>query len=153
MDVFSRIPEAKLYIAGLGKEEKWLLEDYQHYANICDLGFLNVQSEEFLTLMGKVSFCILPSASEGMSTSVLTCMRHGLIPVITQSCGIDVEDYGYLIEDYHVEAVKKIVQQLLQVPSEELKRRSQSVFATANQRYSLEAFADGMNRFVDSFVK
>ena len=153
LDVFCKIPEAKLYIAGLGAGEKWLLNDYQQYDNIIDLGFLDVQSDSFLDLMGKVSYCILPSASEGMSTSVLTCMRHGLIPVITPSCGIDVEDYGYLIEDYHVEALSQLIRELMEVPKDELERKSQAVFVDANRRYSLEAFAEGMREFVDSFVK
>ncbi len=153
LDVFCKIPEAKLYIAGLGAGEKWLLNDYRQYENIIDLGFLNVQSQAFLELMGNVSYCVLPSASEGMSTSVLTCMRHGLIPVITPSCGIDVEDYGYLIEDYHVEALSQLIRELMEVPQDELERKSQAVFIDANRRYSLEAFAEGMQEFVDSFVK
>jgi len=153
LDVFCKIPEAKLYIAGLGAGEKWLLNDYQQYGNIIDLGFMDVQSQAFLDLMGKVSYCILPSASEGMSTSVLTCMRHGLIPVITPCCGIDVEDYGYLIEDYHVEAVEQLIRKLMQVPEQEVARRSQAVYDDANKRYSLEAFAQSMGDFVDSFVK
>lgn len=153
LDVFKDIPEANLYIAGLNSGEKWLLDDYRRYKNIKDMGFVNVQSEKFLDLMKKVSFCILPSASEGMSTSVLTCMRHGLIPVITPSCGIDVKDYGYFIEDYHVGVVAKLVRELMQISEEELLQKKQAVFVDANKRYSLEAFDEGLRDFVDSFVK
>ena len=153
LDVFKGLPTAKLYIAGLQSSEKWLLDGYRQCDNIVDLGFLDVRSAEFLELMTKISYCILPSASEAMSTSVLTCMRHGLIPVITPACGIDVEGYGYLIEDYHVEAITMLVIALMQVPEKERYRRKQAVFADANEKYSLETFSNKMRDFVRSFAE
>ena len=152
LDVFRDIPEAKLYIAGLRDGEKWILNDYKRCDNIINLGFLDVQSIEFLKLTEKIPYCILPSASEGMSTSVLTCMRHGMIPVITPACGIDVADYGYLIEDYHIEAVTQKVQELMQVPKTERQRRRQAAYDDANEKYSLEAFSCGMQEFIKSLV-
>ena len=53
---------------------------------------------------------------------MLTCMRHGLIPVVTPNCGIDVEDYGYVVEDYHVEYMIGLVNKLMSVPTAELER-------------------------------
>jgi len=150
LDVFKDIPDAKLYVAGLSDREKWILEDYGSYTNIINLGFLDVQSKHFLRLVNEVTYCILPSASEGMSTSVLTCMRHGLIPVITSSCGIDVNNYGYIIDDYHVEPLKKLLQDLMRVPDVELRQKQCAVFKYANIRYCLENFAQEIRTLVDS---
>lgn len=107
LDVFKRNKELNLYIAGLGNNEKWLVEKYKDSKNIIDLGFINVQSNEFNKIMDKVAFVILPSASEGMATSVLTCMKHGIIPVVTPYTGIDVENIGIVLNDYKVEYIEK----------------------------------------------
>ena len=79
----------KLIIAGIQQGE--LKKLYPIPKNVVHIGFINLKSERFLNLMNEASFILFPSCSEGMASGVLTCMNHGLIPIITKECGIDIE--------------------------------------------------------------
>lgn len=107
IDAFSELPEYNLYICGLSPRERRLFNINKK--NIHDLGFVDVNTPSFIQLVDSCSYVILPSCAEGMSTSVLTCMNHGLIPVVTQECGIDLHEWGIYILDYRVEAIKELI--------------------------------------------
>ncbi len=144
VEAFKGIPDAMLLICGMPEDEEWILGDYKKYKNIFNMGFVDVQSQKFLDMVDKACFEILPSASEGMSTSVLTCMRHGLIPVVTKECGITVDDCGFYLDDYHVEYLDKMIRFLMRQPDDKLKILRKFSYKRANQEYTLEGFH---NRF------
>lgn len=66
--------------------------------NVHAIGWLQPRSPQFYRLMRTCNFCILPSCSEGQSQSVVECMNQGLIPVVTREAGVDIDDYGVIIE-------------------------------------------------------
>lgn len=150
LDVFKDIPQADLYICGLSENDAVVLKAYQRYTNIHNCHFVQVDSDDYLALIDKVSYCVLPSASEGMSTSVLTCMRHGILPVVTRSTGIDVYDFGWYIEDYHVEQVEKLIRSLMHISDAELDRRRFAVYQYANQEFSLDAYNMRIKKWIES---
>lgn len=152
LDVFSLLPETKLFICGLSETEKWLFDRYKNCKNIIDMGFILVQSNDYLSLLDRVSFVIHPSACEGMSTSVLTCMRHGLIPVVTPYCGIDVFDFGYLLDDYKVEYVLGFIKKLLAISDLEILNKKEKSFYYANSHFSLKEFEINFNRCLKNIL-
>ncbi len=107
IDVFNELPEYDLFICGLQPKERRLFNINRK--NIHDIGFVYVNTPEFIQLMDNCSYVILPSCSEGMATSVLTCMNHGLLPIVTRECGIDLQEWGIYLEDYRVEYIKEII--------------------------------------------
>jgi glycosyltransferase involved in cell wall biosynthesis len=139
IDVFNELPEYTLYICGLKPKERRLFDINKK--NIHDLGFICVNTSDFIQLMNNCSYVVLPSCSEGMATSVLTCMNHGLIPIITRECGIDLQEWGTYLEDYRVDYIKKIIisysnydQIILERYHKEVYEYSQSKFVIS--RYS-----------------
>ena len=140
LDVFSKNKGLNLYIAGLNKKEEWLLKQYKNCKNIINCGFIDVQSDNFIELINKVGFVILPSASEGMSTSVLTCMKHGLIPVVTRNVGIDVDNIGIFLEDYKIEYLDKKINEIINMDDKLIRNLYNNLITEVKDKYELQIF-------------
>jgi len=83
------------------------VEEFSH-RNVKYHGFVDANSDAMSEIMRVASYVILPSCSEGCSTSVLTCMAWGCIPVVTEECGITFPS-AVMIENGTVEAVNKAI--------------------------------------------
>ena len=66
--------------------------------NIIHHGFLNLKSISARKIIESCHFLISPSCSEGQSTSVLAGMTCGLIPILTEECGINIDENIYLLK-------------------------------------------------------
>ncbi len=148
LDVFKNNQDINLYIAGLNKSERWLLRDYKDCSNIIDCGFINVKSEKFLKLINKVGFVILPSASEAMSTSVLTCMKHGLIPIVTPNTCINTENIGILLEDYKVDYIKNKLLAAANMNDGLIKQIYDNLLAEVKNKYELKYFENDFSKII-----
>ena len=115
--------------------------------NIVDCGFIDVESDKFLELVKICPFVLLPSCSEGMSTSLLTCMRHGLIPVTMRGTGMDeLEDYCEFFEDYHISAIEDKLEKLISFDRKKILEHSNKIYQYANNNFTLEAYTKGLKR-------
>jgi len=99
LEAFLKRPDITLHIATTIDQEILTAYGSQLYSapNIILEGFIPIRSARFKKLTSLVSFVVLPSASEGTATSVTTCMRAGLIPLVTEESGIDVSSASQLI--------------------------------------------------------
>jgi hypothetical protein len=113
--------------------------------NIHWVGFIPVGSPKFNEVVSKCGYVILPSCSEGCATSATTCMRKGLIPVVTKETGIDIGDFGYLIETCIIERIRNKLVEISQANQFEFYRR-------ANDTYK-ESFKYTQENFTSSFKK
>lgn len=109
VETFQALPDHHLFICGPEEPE---FEQVYHLRsdppkNIHWIGFVDVAGEQFRKITSDCSYIILPSCSEGIATSVTTCLRRGLIPLVTKETGIDTEGFGYVIEDpYNLAALR-----------------------------------------------
>jgi len=152
IDTFKENLEVNLYICGLNKQEKMEM-NMGEYPNIVDLGFVDVNSELFLWLVNQCSYVILPSCSEGMATSVLTCMNHSLIPVVTKETGIDIFDFGIEIGDFHVEHMKNIIKRACSLSDEEVENMHKKVFQYAREKFTIERFTGEFDMTMEEILK
>jgi glycosyltransferase involved in cell wall biosynthesis len=154
IDVFNRLPHLNLFIAGLSESDRRLMPKFNRKdGNIFDLGFIQVQSDAFIKLMEQCTYIILPSCSEGVSTSAITCMNHGLIPVLTPACGIDLSGLGFVIEDVHIENLQLQVAQLAQRSPAENEALSRRVTCYSRERFSLSQYFFSMSENLDALLK
>lgn len=139
-DVFSQLPECTLSLYGINEKELPLLKKIcPHNVNIC--ANINVQSEEFLIeLVKKNAFIILPSCSEGMSTGVVTCMLHGLIPIVSKESGLLDSKLVTFLEEFSVEYITNIIKNIISTEDEKLIEQSEKIIEYTSQTYSLKAF-------------
>jgi len=116
IDAFLDLPEMSLEIYG-PESDKLFFEFYgdkiKSSTNIFYGGFIDTNSSKFKQICERNSFQVFMSCSEGMATSVLTCMSNGIIPIVSYETSLDVEDFGFIIkeESFHKmkEKIKKNV--------------------------------------------
>ena len=154
---FEKHPELNLHICGdLSREDRFynytkakLLES----PNIHYHGFVDVNSDRFKELMDAGVFSILPSCSEGIATSVLTTMANGgMIPIVTKNSGIDIHDYGILIEELTLPAIEKAIAASQKLSLEEINRRSAKIISHARQNFTIENFSENLKKILIKYL-
>jgi len=119
--------------------------------NIFYHGFVEVGSKKFYDVVKKNTFVVLPSCSEASATSIATCIRTGLIPVITRDVGYDVEDYGFLLEQYDVDYIKNYINELFLKDKDEIKMKSLGAFK-ASFSYTEKSFEESFEKAVVDLI-
>jgi glycosyltransferase involved in cell wall biosynthesis len=141
VEAFRERPDLNLHVCGHLGEEKLFLDSLNAPQNIHFHGFLDISSENFFKLGRQCGFVILPSASEGTSTAVLTAMGVcGLIPVVTQQCGVDFPDIGFLIEELSVSSVLEAVDGASSTNLLTVKAAANRISQDTAMRYGLSEF-------------
>ena len=156
IESFAELPDLELYICTPAKEKEFNLfykSTLSRSRNIHWMGFVLVGEKTFNWLTSQCGYVILPSCTEGTATSVVTCMRKGLIPIVTHNTGIDLGDFGYLIEDISIETLKSQLRKISRTPRKEFIRRSiKSYFASFN--YTQAKFSESFEKaLIDALLK
>lgn len=145
VEAFAQIPDARLVIAGPNSDTAfWKLfgERIRQAGNIEYEGFLQVGGDRYRQLMARCSWVILPTAAEGLCTSITTTMRSGLVPISTFESGVALDGCGYrLVSDPRqlIEDIRTAVTQLAHASDDEYARRVGATLVKA-QDYSQAAF-------------
>lgn len=151
VEVFRKHPDWKLYMCGREIDEECKRLGLSLSQNIINCGFIDVQSDRFLELVELCPFTLLPSCSEGMSTSLLTSMRHGQIPVTTRGTGMDdLEQYCEYFEDYHISEIEKKLEELVMMDKEHIAQYSDRVYQFANENFTLENYTKQFRRCIEN---
>lgn len=147
VEVFNNHPEWELYLCGVGitdiinKELNLKLK----YNNIHDCGYINVNSNSFLELVNKCSFIIQPSCSEATSTAILTGMRHGLIPIVSQGNGFEAfKEYCLFFDGFHLEDVELAIKRATEFSNDEIRERSEQIYDYAKDVFTLKRYTESM---------
>lgn len=141
IEAFKQTTELRLYVCG--GMEKYIIENGSVPENVIDCGKVNVQSNEFLNLANKCMFVILPSCSEASPSSVLTCMRHGIIPIVSRGLGLDeLKEYCFFLESFKIEYINRMINFISHIDKNTLDLLSQKIYAYANEMFSLQHFKE-----------
>lgn len=154
IDSFRLLPDCSVdfYAYGFDASEKKLFRKLKA-ENTNDCGMINVQGAEFIrSVVDRHCFIIMPSCSEGMNTSVATCMAHGIIPIVTKECGFEHCEHIILLEDYKVETICKCVKAVLAMSDEEVLRMSKGAYRYAQKLFSLENFDKSFRKIMDQII-
>ena len=141
LEVFSRV-DAHLWICQLLMPEfaRTYRRELEELANIHYVGWVPVRSPEFRALVERCAYTILPSCSEGCAGSVVECMHHGLIPVVSRESFVETSDYGITLRDCSIETIAQTVEELSQRPTGWLEEMSQQTLRAAESEFSESAF-------------
>lgn len=150
LEVFEKRPDLELYIGAPSGEE-----DFNVFANkiinkspnIHNLGFVDVTSEKFINVTKECAFVVLPSSSEGCATSVTTCMRRALVPIVTIEAGIDIGSFGILVEDGTVEAVGDSIDKASKINKDEVIRRAEASYSES-EKYTHKSFSISVDKAI-----
>ncbi len=128
-------------------------EALQNRSNIHLIGWLQARSSQYYGVMNRCNWAILPSCSEGGAQSIIECMNQGLISMVSQACGLDIGDYGVMLNPCTVEDIAEIVQGLSQRSPEWCEERSRRTRKAAVTEFSETAFLQNMNDAIQAIIK
>lgn len=142
IEAFSRLPELELYIGAPQTEEDFnaiMKPMLDASPNIHFIGFMDVKGGVFEDISKEAGYVILPSSSEGCATSVTTCMRRGLIPIVTVETGVDVGDFGYMLKSIDMEYLLDTLRSISAADRSEFLRRVRATYEES-AKYTQENF-------------
>lgn len=148
IEAFLTLSDLELYICAPKTEadfNKVYKEILAKSSNIHFVGFIQVGGDIFNQLTSECGFVVLPSCSEGTATSVTTCMRRALIPIVTFESGIDLEDFGYLIKDIDPKVLADQIRQASQIPPAEFIQKSVKTYINSF-RYTQSGFSQSFEK-------
>lgn len=152
LDVFKQIPQCTLNIYGLSPHEEVLYKKLKS-ANTINKGRINVLSEKFIQVITQNAFVILPSCSEGMNTGVATCMKHGMIPIVTKEAGFDSNDIIITLNDYRIETIKETIERLIKYSDLEIITMREKAYKYANSEFSLEKYTFTFSNIMNNILQ
>lgn len=145
LDVFMKHPEWRLDVVGNVESETDFMRAYptlEQAPNIRLHGFLIPSSRRFSLILDRCDAIILPSCSEGTSTSVLTCTCSGLFPIISPNCGVSLpEGTGTWIESLTPEGVESAIRRFRDKPWNDVRDEADAIRAFHDTRHSRNAFS------------
>jgi len=156
LDVFADMPDYQLTVCGPVTEEPDFTRAYHkelyQTPNIRTLGWIDIASPQFLEIARGCLALVYPSCSEGQSTSVVTCLHAGLIPVISYECGLDVAGFGTILRECSIAEIKAAIRAISSLPREELARRSRQAWEYARATHTREAFAQEYRKIISTII-
>lgn len=152
---FSQHPELTLHIVGSIEEDVGEALKGIITPNIILHGFMNVNSDEFLSIVSKCNFMLYPSGSEGGAPgAVLNGMRNGLIPITAQWGHVDeFFYYGYIMKDISLTSLSDGIQWSQSLSPEEVTRRKILCAEHVKRTYNLERFEVEFRQYMNKIIR
>ena len=157
LDVFSLHPEWMLNVVGPveSTEQDFLLAypDLHNRKNIRMHGSLRPSSDKFSRILDESDALLFPSCAEGASSSVLTCCRAGIYPIISRNSGVDLPDgCGTWIETLDVAGVESAIRVFLAKDENDVIREADAISSFIRERHSRDAFTKEMTRILKTLT-
>lgn len=135
LEAFAGLPDYHLTVCAplhLEKEfEHAFAQELYRTPNIHTAGWVDVTSPAFAELVARCAALIYPSCAEANAGSVVTCMQAGLMPIISQECGVDVEPFGEVLPDCSIASLRAAVERTAHLPPVELEQRCRAAWEHA----------------------
>jgi len=145
LEVFKELPNLNLHVCGpIDNEPKFkncYHEELYNYNNIHTYGYLDIGSETFKDIIKQCAFIIFPSCSEGEPSSIINVVLYGLIPIVTNTAGIRIKDFGIKIKELTHESIKESVIKAVNISEDEIKKRSLKCANDTINNHSIEKFS------------
>jgi len=151
IEYFIKHPELNLYIASNFEKEINFLEIYKNelkQKNIELIGYLNINSEKYLNLINKCDFTILPTCSEGQSTSLINMMRSGLIPITTIYSGLENLEDLILIKDNNLKSIDNAIKKSQKLTLKEINFKRNKLINYSKENYSLKNYENSLKTII-----
>ena len=119
--------------------------------NIIYHGFKNLKSISTRKIIESCHFIISPSCSEGQSTSVLAGMTCGLVPIITEECGIDINEDIYLLKSLSSKDIAQALDNALSLNFKNYKNKSERSMELIKKNHQIKNFQYNIEKFLFHF--
>lgn len=145
LDAFGELEQNLWICSYIDKEfEEVYKEELYNHPNIHLVGPVMPRSDTFYRIMDTCNFAILPSCSEGQPHSIVECMNQGVIPIVSLPCGLNVSQYGELLDPCTIDEIKRVVRKLSGLTASKCKELSVKARETVKRDFSEFAFHKNM---------
>ncbi len=146
LESFAEMPEYHLTVCGPVKKEpdfeKVFYKELYNTPNITTIGWIDVNSTQFMEITNKCVGVVSASCSEGAGTATIICMGVGLIPVFTvEACAAASDNIGFVLKDHKIDTIKQAVQEVANLPATTLHQISHEVSDYVRANHTREKFA------------
>ncbi len=156
LEAFADMPDHNLTVCGPTDIEIDFCEAYHkelyETQNIKTIGWIDVESQEFIAILQGAIGTVFPSCAEGGGGSAITCIHGGLIPILSEQASVDVADFGVVLRDNTVEEIKEAVRKVSRLPTDQLKTRAHDAWTYMRDNHTREIFAKDYRRYVDEVL-
>ncbi|MBD2504207.1 glycosyltransferase family protein [Anabaena azotica] len=157
LDAFAQMPEFHLTVCGPISNDKAFerafYKELYETPNIHTYGWVDVSSPDYIELTKNCLGLVYPSACEGQSGGVITCLHSGLIPIISYETGVDVYDFGAILNNCSIEEIKATVRRISHLPAEQLKIMSHKAWKYARANHTRDKFAEVYRNVVEEIIE
>lgn len=156
LETFATMPDYHLTICGPVQREKeferaYYRELYQT-PNIHTIGWVDISSPDFTRIVNNCVGLVYPSCSEGQCGGIVTCMHAGLIPIISYESGVDVHDFGVILQDCSTEEIKNSIQRVSSLSTQELELMARNAWEFARANHTRETFANAHRKAISTIM-
>lgn len=153
LEVFSRHPDLVLHVVGPYRRELDFVRAYRNELskcpNVIGHGFVYPSGKKFHDIVKNVVAFVNPSCSEGMSTSAITCMQYGMIPIVSDHSGITLSgDMGVLLKSCSLDEIEGAVMAVCEKSAAEIKETMSVAQQFALHSFSREEFSRRMESLI-----
>lgn len=146
LEAFAQMPDLHLTVCGPVKDEADFDTEYKKELydtpNITTLDWVDIHSDAWRELARNTGSVIYPSCSEGGGGSVITCMHAGMLPVVTRTASVDIEDFGLEIAGDAVADTMAAAQQTAALSAADIEARARAGWEFARAHHTREHFAE-----------
>jgi glycosyltransferase involved in cell wall biosynthesis len=156
LEAFAEMPEYHLTVCGPINTDKAFeqafYEELYETPNIHTYGWIDVTSPNFTEVVRNCLALVYPSACEGQSGAAITCIKAGLIPIISYETGIDVDGFGVILNNSSIEEIKATVTRVSRLPEAELKNMSRMGWEYADANHTPEKFRNAYRQAIEQII-
>lgn len=156
LEVFARLEDLQLYVCGPIKEAPEFVNLYEKELydteNIETVGWVDVRSRTFESIVEQCAWHVYPSGSEGSSGAVASTMWRGLAPVVTREVISEVGDWGVALPDADVETIASVVQECAHRDPASVERMVRSSADAARRLYGRDRYSNVIDTILRSIL-
>ncbi len=156
LEAFSKMPEYELYICGKVINDTDFNEVYHHELyeskNIHTLGHVDPGGPIFEKIRSDCLALVYPTATEGQAGSVIVSLHAGMIPIISEYAGVNIDGFGIMLKKNTVEEICLAVKNIASRPIDQLREYAINAWKYAQQNHSREKFASEYRKFVKDLI-
>jgi len=157
LEVFSNRPHLRLFVCGSFEKEKDFVKCFRkelyETPNIVPVGWVPVQSAQYMELIQKCGMNIFPICGGGAPGSVIVCMSQGVIPIVSKEAGMNTDDFGITLPSITVEDIGKAVDWISSQPAEWHEKTTYKVLDAARRDFSQAAFTRRFREILTAVIE
>lgn len=149
IEIFSKRNDINLNICGLHNKDRKVIK-IPNKNNIKEYGIIDVNSDIFIDIVTKCNFIILPSCSEALSTSILTGMLHGMIPIVLKDSGFNILDENAIfLNNFKIENIDEQLTEIVNLDIKKIQELENNVYQFARKEFTIQAFSKKFKKICD----